>query len=829
MNWKKWLIPIFVLGLLVVLKVTPLGVILKYKFFPHYPKNKAEKLTMQGLKNPVEVYFDEYGVPHIEAQNIPDLTRAVGFIHARYRFFQLDILRRFASGRIAELVGEQKILGSTTVDFDLAMRGWGIHHKSQVDLNSLNATDRELLTAMTDGINQGANAFRPVEYDILGVEPEPWTVADTLSVSLLQAWSITHNWEQEAVRFNIALSLGLEMAEKIYSNDPLPTRSTIEKANKSKIPLPERVAQEIINLFPVKPKTVDAGNLQNNYSLSALAQLRPSASNAWVVGKSRSNSNMPILSNDMHLTHSLPSMLFLQHIKAPGLDAIGGTMPGLPFLIGGHNGKVAWGATSAVADVVDLIIEKIDPNDKNYVLNESKKCPMSYDLEKVNVRDGAKMITREYTIRRTCNGALVNDIYPKFLPADAPMVAIRWELPNVESSLSHLLKANMANNVDELREHLMHIPSPVQNITASDISGNIAFFSTGSVPIRKNHRGTFPVPGWLKKYEWDGWTKIEDMPYVKNPAADYIVNTNNQVVDPLVHRPLFHIDSAPSYRFERAESLILEKKKHDRDSIQKVQLDHILLRAKRVAPAMLADLQNAKIEMNDQQKQALSYLQAWDYNSHANSQAMTIFMTMYRESILKVFSEKLTVAAQNLFLQQRYSTTTVDTWFDDAEHVIWDDLSTPKKELRSDVVLHAFNAALKILNEKLGPDISKWNWGQLHYYQPKHLFGSKSILNFFNLERIGLNGSLDSVWKAHFNLHHTEDPFKVVAGPVFRLAIDMADIQSAQYSIDTGVSGWPLDPHYGDIYQKWQQGELIPMHYDWNKIKKKFTLLQLQN
>jgi penicillin amidase len=170
----------------------------------------------------------------------------------------------------------------------------------------------------------------------------------------------------------------------------------------------------------------------------------------------------------------------------------------------------------------------------------------------------------------------------------------------------------------------------------------------------------------------------------------------------------------------------------------------------------------------------------------------------------------------------------VDTWFYDPKHVIWDDLRTSVQESRADIIFIAFDNALKVLKEKIGDDMNKWHWGELHYFQPKHFFGSKAVLSFFNLDRMGLNGSLDSVWKAHFNLHNFDDPFKVVAGPAFRLAVDLADLENAQYSIDTGESGWPNSPHYGDIYRKWQVGELIPMYYDWSKIKQNFSRLEIK-
>ncbi|MCB9091385.1 MAG: penicillin acylase family protein [Halobacteriovoraceae bacterium] len=804
-----------------VLTFTPLGTILSYRFFPDYPTNESQTLKLNGLKAQVDVYFDEYGIPHIEAQNVEDLVRATGFVQARYRFFQLDVLRHFATGRISELVGEQPVLGSTTVEFDLAMRAWGFQKKAKVNLDDLPEFDRKVMLAFTDGINQAREQFPTIEHRILGIKPTPWLLEDTLIVSLLQAWSITHNWEQEAVRYSIALNVGLDLAEKIYDQEPPDSISTIDrKASDKKKELPEVYSNEIRSYFPKKPIAVSSTQpmRQIRSVIGDLMQTRPAASNAWVVSGKHSQSGMPVLSNDMHLTHALPSILFMQHLKSPELDVSGATLPGLPFVVGGHNKHVAWGCTSAVADVVDLVIEREDPANPGYVLNSKQKCPIVSTEEKIQIKDEASKI---FKLRRTCNGFVLNDAYPKFLPDNAPLTSVRWKIPDVQKSLGHLFRANQAKTVDELREHLMKIPSPVQNITAADVNGDIAFFSVGRVPVRHHHRGTFPVPGWLEKYEWDGAIPIEQMPYIKNPARGYIINTNNQVVNPYYHRPLFHIDSAPSFRYQRVEERLKKTEKHTRDSIHEIQNDLKIVRGEILLPLFLQDLSLIS-SWNPIELKALEELEKWNFSTDANSIGTSIFMTIYREAIIESFSDKLTDRALHAFLKQRYSTNTVDKWFEDLNHPVFDKLLTSEKETRQTVIVKAFRIAVKKLSERFGKDTHNWKWGELHYHMPSHMFGKKKILSFMNLKRQPLGGSLDSVWKAHFNLGNEEDTYKVVAGPAYRMVVDLKNFDQAMYSIDTGVSGWPSSPHYGDQYQLWLQGKLAPMDTNWEHIRKDY-------
>lgn len=819
MKKLKIIVPIVILIAIIGVFVSPLGTLISYRLFDQYPTNETKTLKLEGLKEKTIVIFDQFGVPHIEAQNTHDLVLATGFIHGRYRLFQLDVLRRFAAGRVSELLGEQKILNSSTVMFDLAMRGWGFYEKAKIDIEELPDLDKEIIQAFSSGVNQAMKKYPSIEHKLLGVKPKPWEYEDTLLVGLLQAWSITHNWEQEAVKFALALNLGVEEAQKIYPHDPLYDYGTIDKENFEGILPPSLVPEmkEYLNGLQLKEKLTTS--FDTTSALGALMEIRPAASNAWVVGKSHSYNDMPILHNDMHLTHALPSMLFLQHIKTPELDAIGVTMPGLPFLIGGYNGKVAWGATSAVADAIDLVVEKEDPNREGYTLNELKDCPIVKKEIEIKIKDAK---SKKYQMRSTCNGNIFNDMYPSFLPKDAPMVAVRFQLPNVQMSFGHLLRANKAQDVFELRRHLMNIPSPVQNIMAADTKGNIGFFPTGSVPKRLTYTGAFPVPGWLKKYEWLGWLKPDEMPHSFNPQKDYFVNANNLVHNPLKNFPVFHIDAAPEFRFNRIKDRILAHK-HSQKSLQEIQKDNVLYRAKKVAPIIVGDLKT-KYDWSKLEKEALLEMAAWEYDSHPNSIGATIFFATYRQAILEALSTKVDAETQYVFLKQRYSTNIVDLWFEKILHPAWDDKTTKDEiEIRPKIVIRSFQKVVKDLTQRLGPDVSKWYWGKLHTIQPSHPFGKKSILSFMNLEKYPMAGGLDSVWKAHFNINDDDKPFKTVAGPVVRLSIDLAKPQEAQYSIDTGESGWPNSPHYGDQYKKWIKGELIPMEANWEKLRTQYA------
>jgi len=291
--------------------------LLGYQLSPDYPDDAAvETLQLPGLKAPVSVVFDAQGVPHVEAQNLEDLARASGFVQGRARFFQMDMMRRLARGRVSEIVGEQPLVSSTTAEYDKTMRGWEIERRATGSFDQLSERDRALITAFAAGVNASLAHWTPLEYRLLGLEPEPWQPQDSLAVGLLNIWSITHNYQQEAVRLLLAMSVGVERMQAIYPAEPLGGLRTVATSSPAQ-PLPPSVVEELDGLFPMKvaQSKVDAGALARA-TVDVLTV--GGASNAWVVSGERSASGKPLLANDPHLSHFLPGLLLQLHLVGAG-------------------------------------------------------------------------------------------------------------------------------------------------------------------------------------------------------------------------------------------------------------------------------------------------------------------------------------------------------------------------------------------------------------------------------------------------------------------------------------------------------------------------------
>ncbi|TNE47729.1 MAG: penicillin acylase family protein [Deltaproteobacteria bacterium] len=817
-----WVVLLLVLGVVGWLGRRPLRAlyqIAKYRLSPDYPRNTDQTHALPGLNGKARVQWDKYGIPHIFAANDKDISRAAGFVHARYRFFQMDMLRRVAQGRISEVVGRQPFLSSTTVAFDRAMRGWGFKRRALNDMKTLSQYDRAIVEAYSQGVNAALKKFPPWEYRLLNLKPEPWKPSDSFVLAMLNTWSISHNWQQELVRLLLAMNVGAKRSMQIYPHEPLKGGDSLP----GRLPprkLQPAIAKELLAMFPAKPyKKLSQKPLPQNYRLAADIALLGAASNAWVVNANRSKSGKPLLANDPHLSHFLPSLLFQQHLTTPTLNVIGVTFPGIPFVLIGHNQHVAWAMTSAVADAIDLVIEKPDPKNKDRVLHDTKVCKLLHEKVVIQVREKGVLKSETYTMRRSCHGPLLNDMYPHLLNKEAPLVAIRWDVSGFTKQVGTFQKVNRAKSVKELYELMTKLTSPVSTAQAVDVAGNIALFWAGTVPKRPHHRGTFPVPGWLKKYDFAGLVPPKEVPMGLNPSQGFLAHGNNMLANPTLQKHTYHVDSAPPYRWQRITELIQKTPKHDVDSFGAIQQDVKILRAKAVLPYILKDLATLKAPTK-KEKQAIALLKKWDYMAHKDSPAASLFFSVYRNSVMSAIQDELSASAGQFFMSQRYSTNISDGWFTKPGHVVWDNRATKATETRADIVIPAFRKAITTLTQRLGSDVSQWKWGRLHTFHFRHLFGGQKILaGMVNLPKRPAGGSMESVWKSHHNLGHPKTPFRTVAGPSLRMLVDMGDLSKGKWIIDTGASGWPLSPHYGDQFERWYKGQYVPMVFTPEQVK----------
>jgi penicillin G amidase len=776
---------------------------------------KKGKLRLRGLHASVEIITDRYGVPHIYAQNEDDLYFAQGYMHAQERLWQMEFNRRIGSGRLAEIFGE------IAIEADCFMRRLGLHRASAQELARLPKESRRLLQAYANGVNAYIERNKnklPVEFTLLRFTPEPWKIADSIQWSKMMGWNLGGNWETEVIRALLVSQLGPQRAAKLEAGYD-PTHPLI---------IPPGVPYGGIN----------AGMLEQYENLKRLSGFgMMGASNNWVVDGTMTVTGSPILCNDPHLGQTAPSIWYECHLVAPGLDVVGASFPGTPGVVIGHNQHIAWGVTNAVSDVEDLYIEKFNPQNPRQYEYKGQWQEAEVIREEITVKGRKEPIIEE--VRVTRHGPILatmpnpqavetadsNGHAPE--SAELPL-ALRWTGLEQCHIITSIQKLNRATNWEEFRDAMRDWDVPPQNVIYADQEGNIGYIMAGAIPIRAQGQGLLPSPGWTGEYEWIAFIPFDELPQTYNPEQHFIVTANNRVVDD--DYPYYITNEwLNGYRAQRIRDLLLAKSGKGKLSLSDmaaIQADQYSIPASQIVPFAL----KAQPE-NGLAKAAQDLLRTWDYVLSPTSTAAAIYATF----LYKLERIVLSALLGDERLRERYLGTGTlmitptngytsrdkpllirllneqnDAWF--ANSAILNGPRTWQETINS-----AFAAAVEELREKLGDDISRWQYGKIHRMTYNHVLGSvKPLDKVFNRGPIPVGGDIDTV---NMGATYPDQPEVIITVPSFRQIVNLADPAASLSGHAPGQSGQPADKHYDDFIKPWLNVEHHPMLFDRTQIE----------
>ena len=494
MRILKWL------ALLIVV-LTAVVVIPVYLILRKTQPSLEGSVVLADLASPVKVVRDIHAIPHIFAENPRDVFLAQGFVMAQDRLWQMDLTRRIAFGRLSEIFGDE------TVNMDYFFRALQIGDLAKKIYAYLDDQTKSELLAFTDGVNSYIDSGkRPIESLILGYKIGPWSPADSISIHLLSALDLSINMDEEIFMYRARKALGEEKTNDLFNG------------------FEENAFGDIRNIK--KGMDIDS-DFMKGYRLSKQSFGLFSgygASNGWVVDGTKSKSGKPMLANDPHLRIQIPSVWYEVHLKAPGINVIGATFPGTPYVLIGHNERVAWGFTDSMADRVDLYIEKLNPDDPTKYRFENHWEDIKTETVEIRVKgkSGFGTVTREINFTR--HGPIINP----FRGGLDDIISMRWSASEVtDRTLVGLSRLNRSKNVNELISGGKYGKIYTQNMIFADVEGNIGYQLIGGIPNRPVGNGKFPVPGWSGEYEWRGFIPDEDLPYSLNPPSHFIVTANN--------------------------------------------------------------------------------------------------------------------------------------------------------------------------------------------------------------------------------------------------------------------------------------------------------------
>ena len=770
LRWLGWTLA----GLVLLSVVTAAG---GYLWLRQSLPQVAGEIAMAGLDAPVTIVRDRWGIPHIEADDLLDATFALGFVHAQDRLWQMEFQRRLGAGRLAE------VLGATALPSDRFMRTLGFQRQAEASLAHLAPDTLAWLEAYAAGVNAFLDTRTgplPPEFLILGhAELEPWRPADSLVWLRLMALDLATNYRDELARVRLARRLTEEQIADVWPTYPESAPITLVELARA-LPWDELAAA----LPPGAPGGV--------------------GSNAWVVDPGRSTTGGALLANDPHLGLQAPGVWYLAHLETPELALVGATIPGIPAVVLGHNGTIAWGLTNTGADTQDLFIERVDPEDPTRYLTPAGPAPVELRQELIEVAGGAPV---PLAVRATRHGPVISDLLPDAAAtfgADR-VVALAWSaLAEDDLAVQALLGIGRARNWAEFVAALRDVGGPMQNIHYADASGHIGFIAPGRVPIRKSGDGRWPVPGWTGEYDWHGWIPFDALPRVLDPPDGVLFNANNRVVPP-DYPYLLTADWEAPYRARRLAQL-LQPGAFGPAEFAAMQADRRSLLAEDLLPVMLAAEPGGAAAAA-----AMARLAAWDRVMRADSAEPLIFAAWYRELSRLIYADELGDMFNGFWHVRPQFMDRILT-----RRQIWcDDIRTGPVETCAELAAAALDAALRDLARRFGDEPDAWRWGDAHPARMGHLvFADQPLLDLlFNIE-VTTGGDSVTVDVGHFNPRNERRPFASTHAATYRAIYDLADLDESRFVAATGQSGNPLSRHYRNLTQLWAAGRSVPIRRD---------------
>ncbi|MCP5365111.1 MAG: penicillin acylase family protein [Hyphomicrobiales bacterium] len=745
---------------------------------------KSQTISDATLTETVTILRDRHWVPHIYAENLPDAFFALGFVHAQDRMWQMESMRRFASGRLAEIFGPEAVAS------DRWMRTLGLKELVEAEVAALSKDARTALDAYTSGVNTWLKhraEILPPEFYLFRYRPEPWESAHSLYWLKVMAMSLAGNYREELLKARLQHTLTPEQLADLWPG------------------LSETPPLSVHAPPPIKVESTASGANAVDPFLSAT---RFGASNAWAVSGRLTSTGRPLLANDPHLSLQIPSQWYLAHVVTPDAAFAGATAPGFPFLILGQNRHIAWGVTGPEADVEDLIIERLTPDSEAV---PGTTAPESADLsvESIVVR-GQENEALE--IQRTSNGPIISKLldldWGSLLPGRetapdtfAVSLAATYLQPD-DRTAEAAFQTTIASSKQEFLSALDNFHSPLVNCIFADLGGTIGLRLAGRLPIRRTNDGFGPIMAAKGEAEWLGFVPTHWLPQTLDPAEDWVINANNRNVP--AGFPWYASSGwGLGLRAARIEALLRQDQPLSLDRMTAVQLDVVSPAALRLLPLMLAGLPD---DIADEQ--TVEGLRAWSGTMSAEAWQPTVFAAWWRAFDEAVFADELGPAFAE-FQRPRPRLT---------ENVLlgggqWcDDVTTPDQERCGDQLLKSFRRATSFLSERLGGPHTQWRWGRVHIARFRNRIIDEIPLvgRYFGLA-FPTDGGWDTINRGAYAVANGAEPFAHVHGAGYRAVYDLASPERSRFMIATGQSGNPLSRYYTDLAPPWRDGQWIEL------------------
>jgi len=767
------------------------------------------RLSVSGISAPVTVTRDEHGVPALDAASLEDLFFAQGYVTAQDRMWQMDVMRRYGSGELSEILGED------TLKLDREQRILGLRAAAKKGLETASPRDRSFLEAYARGVNAYITTrgdHLPIEFRLLHYAPKPWLAEDSLVIANQMVKDLNYHYFYDALsREKILAKLGPELTADLYVNrswhDRPPTvmREDLQQPENNSGDSDDDDDDDDGPDNSVTRKhspaiAPDALSV-NSSQIDAFSTEGPpvNGSNDWVVSGAHTVTGKPLLSNDMHLGHQMPNLWYEAHLHSGALDVVGVTLPGMPFVIVGHNQRIAWGFTNVGPTVTDVYIENF--NAQGAYQTPSGWVQPEHRSEVIHVK-GQPDVSVDVKITR--HGPVITEL----VPGETRQLTLRWTLYDVLHI--PLFDIDSAQNWEQFRQAFSQFDAPGQNVVYADVDGNIGYQTTGKVPIRAAGDGSLPVNGADNAHEWTSYIPFDKLPSIYNPPSG-IIGTANGRITPDKYPYSISMEWEAPWRTERIYHVLESGRQFSPADMLALQTDihseSDLFAAERFVYAV-----DHAAKASARAKQAADLMRSWDGRMQASSAAPTIAENSIRELRRLLLEPKLGVVPADpakdgvneseSLSWATYSWEMRSVWL---ENIL---LHRPKRWLPEkypsydELLTSAVDAAVS--KPQAPKDLASWNWGAFNAVEIQHpILGKIPLIRHWSgpgvQEQSGSGYTVKAVTQHH--------------GPSERFTANLADLDQSTLNVVTGQGGNFLSPYYMDQWKAWYEGTTFTLRF----------------
>lgn len=783
------------LGILILLVIGAIsGVIYINSLKPQYSGN----LELQNLQSEVSTYFDDYGIPHIYAENQEDAYTTLGYLHAQDRLWQMELLKRIAPGRLSEILGKDLLVT------DKFFATLGIEEATEKAINNLDKSSNAYKFAMAyiNGVNQFIDeGATPIEFTLVGVKKEPYQLKDMYNIFGYMAFSFAMAQKTDPMLTAIQEKLGNEYLNDL---DILPnTKGTLIKNNKPNIEVLNKLSNQIAQITNKLPIPAFIG------------------SNSWVVNANKTSTGSVLFANDPHIGYAQPAVWYEAHIVTPNYEMYGYHLAGVPFPLLGHNRDYAYGLTMFENDDIDFYQETNNPSNK-----DEYKTPTGFEAYKkstktIKVKDEEAVVLE---IKSSRHGPIMNDVQDE-ISHDRP-IALSWvytqhkiEILQAGYKLSH------SKTMEDVKQAASMIHAPGLNVMYGDAKGNVAWWASGQLYTHKEHvNPKFVLDGASGEDDPVTYLDFSKNPMAENPDWNYVYSANNQPDS--IAGMLYPGYYLPEDRAKRIVELIEPKNDWNKESFSKMILDNTSSVATSNVEVLTKAINYNKLNKN--QQQAMDTLQLWEGDNAVDDIAPTLYNRVIYRYLENTFKDELGDTLYNQLLSTHLIKRSIALQISNDTSIWWDDTETANvKETKADIINASFIEAISSLETQLGEDIMNWKWGTVHTLEHGHALGAvKTLKPYFNVGPFETGGTEEVIDNKAFDFNDT-GLYEIKAGPSTRRIVDFSDVENSISILPTGQSGNPFSEHYDDQADMYSKGEFRKMKMNMEEILATSRLLKV--